>query len=188
MATPPPPAPRTDPGNSRSFARSLGEATAERTLTAPYLGAYDVVEGLVRSLLSEELDRARQLSEKTLTPEAYHQQTLAAVKRMAKVFTGQDAGYTPVAGWNTAPLMQGAATLTSTIAARLASQVAARHLGDPYQATTALFSLALLEYRQAIKQWALDSNDAQFSQAGEDLVENYTRLLLGLAADDDPDE
>jgi hypothetical protein len=185
MATPTPPAPRTDPGNSRSFARSLGEATAERTQTRPYLGAYDVVEGLVRALLSEEMDRAVQLSERKLTAAAYQQQSVAAVKRMAKVFTGQDPGYTVVKGWHTAPLMPGSATLTSTIAARLALQVAPQHLRDPYQASTALFSLALLEYRQAIKRWAQDNNAQAMQQAGEDLTENYTRLLMGLPADDD---
>jgi|GEM_PF-6362316 len=174
---------RTNDGTGISQALSAA-APSEAT---PYLATYSVVEDLVRTFLSEELGRAIALGEKTLTAAQAGEASQAAVKRLARIFTGQDRRFTPLVGWNT-PAPTSSRTLTQEIQSRIGHVVEAEHLQEPESAAQALFAIALHEYREAIGAYAQSQDAAALTEKGEELVENYTRLLVGLPADEDESE
>ena len=173
--------------NESGFAHALAQATGPHTASAPYLGKLTVVEELVRAFYSEDLLRACAVGEGTTDQETATADSIAAVHRLARIFTGQDEHFTPVAGWNTEPLLKLNLTLADTIRNRISAHVKPEHMTEAYSAATALFSLMLLEYREAMNRWISDDNKQAFVERGEELTEDLTRLLVGLPADDDPD-
>ena len=169
-----------DPSNSDSFAAALQHALGGSG-DRPYLGNLQEVDSLVRTFLSEDLERAVAKSTGTLTNAQCDQQAHAAVVRLARIFTGQDARYTPIPGWHNAPLLGGSLTLHTHIQRHLAEWVAPQHLVELSSAVQALFAVYLHRYRAAMSRWIASDNADEFQAIGEKLADQLTRVLLGQA-------
>lgn len=79
-------------------------ASARVAAMPQYLGDVAFVELLVRRFVAEIFERFDQVGNGSLMPMEAADADRQACEKMAQVFLGHDASYTPVSGWNGASL------------------------------------------------------------------------------------
>lgn len=70
----------------------------------PYLGNMDVVQGLVRGYLVLNFELIEKVKDGLYMGDQTYQIAMDETSRIAKIFCGLDADYTPIGAWNGQPL------------------------------------------------------------------------------------
>jgi len=89
-----------DFNDRQADATGLVESARRATGQRPYLGDQHVIDGLVRALAGEVIDRIVQASEGEITQDEAVRRDQEACHQLARTLIGENPDYTPIPGWS----------------------------------------------------------------------------------------
>ena len=147
----------------------------------PYLGDLETVGQIVRAFVGGICDGYAEVASGTRVAAEASAANRAECVRLGRVFAGEDDGYTTVGAWNGQPAVD------------FARSVMPDHLpegGTPAETMAQVMAVLCLRVYEVLGMFAEDDDEESARDALDGACEDWTRLLLGLPAQDggEPDE
>jgi hypothetical protein len=158
----------TKPGSS-GLHIAVGKANSGK----PYLGDPEVVDGLVRELVSGVMQRAGAVADGAMEQGAAVAGDTAAITQMANILAGKVEAYETVGDWNPHGL-------GNAIREVLADAITEQAATDDDEAVLQAVSILVLEVYGVLQQLAADGNEQNATGSLEGVAGDFTNLFVGL--------
>lgn len=166
-----------------AFRRALLQS-AKGSPGTPYLGSIGVVDKLVREFIGDIFIRQSEVADGNLAQPEAVQADKSRAAELGMIFAGEDPNFIPISpivgeGWNAKGLKDHA---LNTMGEHLSDNA---RLLSTSEVLTQVFACLVLEVYAAVSKFNETGDLKEAKERADCLVEDWTKLLLGIPADID---